>query len=156
MRMASNARCSISNASRSRVGCRSTIAPGVTPARSNACCGRCFPRYLFVALDLEAERWRAILSTYGVAGMVGLSDGPVPVPDAVIEALRARAGDDGHFVVDAAKLKAGDPVRIESGPMRDLEGVFEATSDDERVIILLNLMGRGVRVTVPSDNIERA
>ena len=115
-----------------------------------------FPRYLFVALDLEAERWRAILSTYGVAGTVGLSDGPVPVPDAVIEALRARAGDDGHFVVDAAKLKAGDPVRIESGPMRDLEGVFEATSDDERVIILLNLMGRGVRVTVPSDNIERA
>lgn len=115
-----------------------------------------FPRYLFVSLDLEAERWRAILSTYGVAGLVGSGDRPVPVPDAVIDGLAARAGDDGTFELNgAARLKAGDAVRIEAGPMRDLEGVFQAASDDERVIILLNLMGRGVRVTVPADHIER-
>jgi transcriptional antiterminator RfaH len=116
-----------------------------------------FPRYLFVSIDLEAQRWRAILSTYGVAGLVGLSDGPVPVPDSVIDSLRARAGEDGHYVLDGiSRLKTGDPVRVEAGPMRDLEGVFQAASDDERVIILLNMMGRGVRVTVSADHIERA
>ena len=46
-----------------------------------------FPRYLFVSVDLEAERWRAILSTYGVAGLVGAGDGPEPVPDGIVEAL---------------------------------------------------------------------
>ena len=116
-----------------------------------------FPRYLFVSLDLEAQRWRAILSTFGVAGLVGRADGPVPVPDAVMEALQARAGADGTFMLDRTSLlKEGDAVRIDDGPMRDLEGIFQAANDADRVIVLLSLMGRDVRVTVPADQIERA
>lgn len=116
-----------------------------------------FPRYLFVSLDLEAQRWRAILSTFGVAGLVGHADGPVPVPDPVIDGLRARAGTDGTFLLDRTSLlKTGDPVRIDDGPMRDVEGIFQAASDADRVIVLLSLMGRDVRVTVPADHIERA
>jgi transcriptional antiterminator RfaH len=116
-----------------------------------------FPRYLFVALDLSAERWRAILSTYGVAGLVGSEEGPRPVPEGVVEALRARADDDGTFTLErASRLKPGDRVRIETGPMRDLEGVFQAASDAERVVVLLTLMGRDLRVTVRADSIERA
>lgn len=116
-----------------------------------------FPRYLFVSLDPESQRWRAILSTYGVAGLVGRADGPVQVPDPVIEGLRARASDDGTFLLDRTSLlKTGDPVRIDDGPMRDLEGIFQTTNDSDRVIVLLSLMGRDVRVTVPADHIERA
>jgi hypothetical protein len=40
--------------------------------------------------------------------------------------------------------------------MRDLEGVFQAASDAERVVVLLTLMGRDVRVTVRAAIIERA
>lgn len=116
-----------------------------------------FPRYLFVALDLSAEPWRAILSTYGVAGLVGSAEGPLPVPEGVVEALRARADADGTYTLDrASRLKPGDRVRIEAGPMRDLEGVFQAASDAERVVVLLTLMGRDVRVTVRAAIIERA
>ena len=35
-----------------------------------------FPRYLFVALDLLATRWRPILSTIGVAGLVRHGEEP--------------------------------------------------------------------------------
>ena len=116
-----------------------------------------FPRYLFVALDLPSERWRAILSTYGVAGLVCAGEAPAPVPTRVIEGLRARADADGTFTLDRAqRLRRGDRVRIEAGPMRDLEGIFEAATDAERVVVLLELLGRGVRVTVPVDHIERA
>lgn len=116
-----------------------------------------FPRYLFVAMDLPRARWRAILSTYGVAGLVCAGEAPAPVPGEVIEGLRARADSDGTFTLERAQhLARGERVRIEAGPMRDLEGIFEAASDAERVIVLLDLMGRGVRVTVPADHIERA
>jgi len=116
-----------------------------------------FPRYLFVALDVAHERWRAVLSTYGVAGLVCSGEAPVAVPEAVIEGLRARADADGTFTLErAARLRRGDRVRIEAGPMRDLEGIFEAATDAERVVVLLELMGRGVRVTVPAEHVERA
>lgn len=114
-----------------------------------------FPRYLFVSVDLEAERWRAILSTYGVAGLVGTGDGPEPVPDGIVEALQARADADGTFTLDRARqISPGDSVRVAAGPMRDLEGIFHAATDSERVVVLLSLMGRHVRVTVSASDIE--
>jgi hypothetical protein len=38
--------------------------------------------------------------------------------------------------------------------MRDLEGIFHAATDSERVVVLLSLMGRHVRVTVSASDIE--
>ncbi len=114
-----------------------------------------FPRYLFVSVDLAAERWRAILSTFGVAGLVGAVDGPEPVPDGVVNALRARADADGCFTLHrAATMKPGQPVRIGAGPFQDIEGIFQAPSDAERVVILLQLMGRTVSITVPASDID--
>ncbi|MDP6351395.1 MAG: transcriptional activator RfaH [Alphaproteobacteria bacterium] len=114
-----------------------------------------FPRYLFVAVDITAERWRAILSTYGVAGLIGTADGPLPAPEGVVEALKERADAAGLFTIHRAlSFKAGDTIRVAAGPMRDLEGLFEAKTDSERVVILLRLLGRDVRVTVSSIDIE--
>ena len=116
-----------------------------------------FPRYLFVGLDLAGEHWRPVLSTYGVAGLVNGTDGPRPLPEATIAGLRARADADGHFTLARASgLKPGDRVRIDAGPMRDLEGLLEVEGDTERVVVLLRLLGRAVRVSVPADHIERA
>lgn len=114
-----------------------------------------FPRYLFVAFDRERERWRPVLSTFGVSRFVGGAEGPEPVPEAVIEGLRARAGADGLFELAAPRPKAGDRVRVAEGPFAELEGVFQAESDAERVMILLRLMGREVRVTVRGADIEQ-
>ncbi|MEE1543815.1 MAG: transcriptional activator RfaH [Alphaproteobacteria bacterium] len=114
-----------------------------------------FPRYLFVALDLDGEQWRPVLSTYGVADLVSSGDGPLALADAVIDALRARADEDGHYTL-ARGLKSGDKVRIESGPMRALEGILEVEGDTDRVVVMLHLLGREVRVKLSSDEIDRA
>lgn len=117
-------------------------------------CRPLFPRYLFVRLDLDTDRWRPILSTFGVADMIGSTAGPVPVPSRVIDGLTARAGSDGIFDLEPAPFKPGEPVRIAGGPFAELEGIFEAQSDDARVQILLRLMGRSVRVTVAAMDVE--
>ncbi len=113
-----------------------------------------FPRYLFVAVDLETTPWRAMLSTFGVANVIQGPLGPVPVPDSVIEGLRARADEAGALDLEPAAYEAGTKVRITGGPLADIEGIVQARTDAERVAILLTLMGRAVRVTVPEGDIE--
>jgi transcriptional antiterminator RfaH len=115
-----------------------------------------FPRYLFVRVDLQAEVWRPILSTMGVSDLVSGADGPLPVGDAVIDALKMQASEDGHFDLRPSAFKSGERVRIRVGPLADLEGIFQLESDAERVMVLLKLMGREVRVTVPSEDVESA
>ncbi len=115
-----------------------------------------FPRYLFVHLDLEAERWRSVLGTVGIVDLVGGGVRPTPVADQVVETIRARVDDDGLVAIDhAAQLTPGDQVKVADGPFAYLEGVFLDLADRERVAILLSLMGREVKVTVRADQLER-
>lgn len=115
-----------------------------------------FPRYLFVHLDLDAERWRSVLGTAGVQHLVG-GDPPTPLPDAVIAHLKARVDEEGLVPVSPAlSLKSGDAVRIAEGPLADLEGIFLDIDDKDRVAILLSLMGRSLRVHVAAGGVEKA
>src|SRR5947209_12221558 len=53
-----------------------------------------FPRYMFVAIDMSAQRWRSIQSTFGVSRLVSNGDDPATVPAGVVEALKAREDDN--------------------------------------------------------------
>ncbi len=113
-----------------------------------------FPRYLFVAFDEIRERWRPILSTVGVCSMVRHGERPTPVPSEIVEAIRA-GEDAGSFdrTAAGATLGDGDPVRIIDGPFADLIGRFCALADGERVIVLLDLLGRQVRARLPLEDV---
>ena len=113
-----------------------------------------FPRYLFVRVDLDSQPWRPILSTFGVHTIVSGADGPVAISDDIVAGLVARAGDDGVFDIMQSAMEPGDQVRIQGGPMADLEGVFQAELDSDRVLILLKLRGREVRVSVEGGDVE--
>jgi transcriptional antiterminator RfaH len=116
-----------------------------------------FPRYLFVTLDLARDRWRAIHSTFGVAHMVGAGDEPLSVPDKVIAEIRAREGEDGHVALGLpAGIGPGSPVRLIDGMFADAKGVLERIADNRRVAILLELLGREVRVFVPAASVRTA
>lgn len=108
-----------------------------------------FPRYLFVALDLARDRWRSIYSTFGVAQLVGAADEPRPVPCGVVEEIRAREGEHGFVMLGLpAGLAPGSKVRLIDGVFADACGVLERIADERRVAILLQLLGREVRVFV--------
>ena len=54
-----------------------------------------FPRYLFVSIDLGAQRWHSIQSTIGITRLVGNGDEPGMVSPEIIEGLRDREDADG-------------------------------------------------------------
>ena len=108
-----------------------------------------FPRYLFVGLDLACDRWRAVQSTFGVNRLVLAGEEPLPVPDGVIDAIRAREDGDGLVALGLpAGVGPGSRVRLVDGIFADAKGVLERIADDRRVAILLDLLGREVRVFV--------
>jgi transcriptional antiterminator RfaH len=53
-------------------------------------------------------------------------------------------------------FSAGEKVRILDGAFESCFGFFEKTTDTERVAILLDLLGRKVRIFVDSEMIDAA
>lgn len=116
-----------------------------------------FPRYLFVAVDMATQRWRAISSTVGVVRLVCNGDVPAPVPEGVIEQLRAHQDERGFVRLAAgARLRPGERVRVLDGAFCDCLGLFEGVTDGERVAILLELLGRKVRVLLDASLLAAA
>src|SRR4051812_15126456 len=116
-----------------------------------------FPRYLFVGIDLAAQRWRSICSTVGVSRLVCNGDVPTPISDQVLDTLRAREDDGGYVRLDQrANFHAGDRIRVLEGAFADCLGLYEGMRDSDRVAILLDLLGRKVRVTVDLESVAAA
>ena len=116
-----------------------------------------FPRYLFVAVDTAVQRWRSIYSTIGVASLVRRGDEPSAVPSDVIEALRVREDTDGFVKLDRRPLfRTGDKIRVLDGAFSSCLGLFEGMAERERIAILLDLLGRKVRVVLDADLIAAA
>lgn len=110
-----------------------------------------FPGYLFIKMDVERIRWRAIRSTIGIRSLICNGELPAAVPEGVVEDIRAREDDGGLVPVAApAPFDRGETVRVSHGAILDQVGLFDCASDEERVFVLLSLMGRQLRVRVPA------
>lgn len=109
-----------------------------------------FPGYVFVRLDLGVQRWRAVHSTLGVRRLVCSGELPLPVPGVVMDEIRARGGESGvvAFATPFSGLRPGAVVEITEGPFSECSGLLEEMDDQQRVILLLNLMGRPVRLAI--------
>ena len=116
-----------------------------------------FPRYLFVGFNLQAARWRSIQSTQGVSHLVCNSNEPAMLPENVIAELRAREDESGFIRLNLQPLYApGDKVRVVDGVFGDSFGLFEGMADRDRVAILLDLLGRKVRVVLDRESVAAA
>ena len=116
-----------------------------------------FPRYIFVAIDFENQRWRSIKSTVGVSRLVSNGDDPSIVPEGVVQALRSREDGNGFINLETRPVFApGDKVRVLAGVFTDSAGLFDGVGDHDRVSILLDMLGRKVRVLLDADTVAAA
>ena len=115
-----------------------------------------FPGYVFVCLDLGQQRWRAINGTFGVIGMVQFGNAPHAIAASMVQAIRAREDSSGAVCVAPQGLQKGDRVRVREGAFAEYTALLEEVSDDKRVILLLDLMGRSVRISVALESLAKA
>jgi len=120
--------------------------------RRKDCVSALFPRYLFLRLNEGYQPLGPVRSSVGVTSVVRFGLSYAAVADEIIRDLRAREEADGlHRLQGRPMLTPGAPVRVTMGPFDGLEGVFERESGEDRVVVLLRLLGQDAHVRISTD-----
>jgi transcriptional antiterminator RfaH len=113
-----------------------------------------FPGYMFCRFRCQ-EFFRAVKYSRGVRDVVGAGDAPTPVDEEIITIIRERMKGN-YVVIEPPRLKPGDTVLVESGPLQGFVGIFEReTKDSERVVILLNTIKFQARMIMERVNLRK-
>lgn len=102
-----------------------------------------FPGYLFIHMPRGAN-WAPLRSSRGVARVVAFGGQPVPVGQGLVEQLQARAQ-----TAVLSPFKPGDKVTVRNEGFTGLDSIFMCMDGEERVILLINLMNRQQKISLP-------
>ena len=100
-----------------------------------------FPGYLFVQLNEKTQNWLPINSTKGVSHFVKFGLNFAKVPNSVIEFIKTNQHNTADKLNNLNKFKSGDKVQISDGAFKNYMAIFKCYKPDERVILLMNLLG---------------
>lgn len=111
-----------------------------------------FPCYVF--LRSSRERKLDIVTTPGVLGLIGSSNGPSEISFSEIESVR-RAVESFSPMGPHAFLASGVRVRIKYGPLEGAEGILIRSKNLYRLIISVEMLGRSAAVEVDIAAVEQ-
>ena len=100
-----------------------------------------FPGYLFVQLNEKTQKFSPINSTKGVLYFVKFGLNFAKVPTSVIEFIKTNQHITTEKLINLNKFKPGDKVQISDGAFKNWMAIFKCYKSDERVILLMNLLG---------------
>ncbi len=96
-----------------------------------------FPTYVYVKLVYSSQIWYLLTNTRGVTGFVGPNGKACPITDEEVKRLRLETK------VDNFTLKAGDKVKVVSGPFEGLLGEIRSLDEaSQKAKVALMLFGR--------------
>jgi transcriptional antiterminator RfaH len=114
-----------------------------------------FPGYLFVGLQAQAPSWRTLNSTHGVSRGVSLDGTYRPVSDALITQLQSQCDAAGVFRAQDS-YTPGDVVGIQTGPFASFVAEVVDMAPDQRIWVLIDLLGQKSRIAVDQQDLKRA
>ena len=100
-----------------------------------------FPGYLFVQLNEKTQKFSPINSTKGVLYFVKFGLDFAKVSTSIIEFIRSNQHITTEKFINLNKFKPGDKVQISDGVFKNWVAIFKCYKPDERVILLMNLLG---------------
>jgi len=107
-----------------------------------------FPSYLFVKIDVD-ENGKGVRYTPGVKDFLRCDGEPEPLSPEVVASLQDRTGPTGVYHRPLPHLAPGARMRIEEGPLRGMDVIFEQElSGPERVAVLLAEVNLHARVVL--------
>jgi transcriptional antiterminator RfaH len=109
-----------------------------------------FPGYMFIRFDRAITEWAKINNTYGVSRLITFSSILRSVPSTFVDSLMKRY-DLSDKLLPIQKLKKGDQVTVLNGPFANFIATVEKYEADQRIWVLMDLMGRKTKILTPSD-----
>lgn len=101
-----------------------------------------FPRYLFIRLDDKNQNWTPIRSTKGVSNFVRFGLSFAKVPDQIISMIRIQQQQTIEKMIDICSHQKGDYLEIQTGAFKGQQAIFQNYSAQDRVVVLLKLIGQ--------------
>jgi transcriptional antiterminator RfaH len=113
-----------------------------------------FPRYLFIRLGtgLESQSWAPIRSTVGVSRLVTFGQTPAKIEDELISQLQVKMDSTE---VQLRHFEPGEQVVVTDGPFVGIEAIYQMADAEGRVMVLLNILSKQVKMSVPPDSIRK-
>jgi len=112
-----------------------------------------FPGYMFVTFNRANTQWSKINNTYGVSRLITFNTILKSVPTSFIENLINSCNASG-ILLPAKSLKQGDQVKVLSGPFANFFATVETLEPDQRISILMDLMGRRTKIKTNRNNLQ--
>ena len=112
-----------------------------------------FPGYLFIHLDKKKENWSPIRSTKGVVNFVRFGLNFAQVPDTVIEFLKTNQLINKEKLKNLNKFQPGDKVKIIDGVFKNCDAIFKSSNSQDRVILLMNLLGQQQAINIKQKSV---
>jgi transcriptional antiterminator RfaH len=106
-----------------------------------------FPGYMFIKFDRAESDWHKINNTYGVSRLITFNSILKPIPTKFVDSLMKRYDS-------SEKLKNGDQVTVLKGPFANFIATVEKYEDDQRIWVLMDLMGRKTKIHTSSDALQ--
>ena len=114
-----------------------------------------FPGYVFAAVDTDLQKWRPLVSTFGVRSVVRNGERLSFLPRGFVEALWAREMD-GAIAGPAAPLRIGQTVRVTSHPFDGLIGTIIGMRGRDRIVVLFDMLTNPVPITLRTSDVSDA
>ena len=106
-----------------------------------------FPGYLFVQLNEKTQNLSPINSTKGVSHFIKFGLNFAKVPTSVIEFIKTNQHITTEKLKNLNKFKPGDKIQISDGAFKNCVAIFKCYKPNERVILLMNLLGNEQRIS---------
>ena len=112
-----------------------------------------FPGYMFIKFDRAESVWHKINSTYGVSRLITFNSILKSIPTSFVDHLMKRYDLSGKLL-PIQKLKKGDQVKLLKGPFANFAATVEKYEDNQRVWVLMDLMGRKSKIQAPTGSLQ--
>ena len=113
-----------------------------------------FPGYVLVEMIMDDDSWYVVRHTAGVTKFVGSSKKPIPAKDSEIKKIIHKTQNQVTKV--ELDVKAGDKVRIISGPFSEFIGdITEVYPDKSKLRAMVSIFGRETPVELEYKQIQK-
>ena len=113
-----------------------------------------FPGYVLVEMIMDDDSWFVVRHTAGVTKFVGSTKKPIPAKDSEIKRIIHKTSNEVTKI--ELDVKAGDKVRIISGPFSEFIGdITEVYPDKSKLRAMVSIFGRETPVELEYNQIQK-